>query len=49
MLETSIGPDSSALVVSFVAQEKNVLVEDLVKDVFTSGKGKGSSISLGLM
>ena len=30
-------------------QEKGVLLSDLVKDVFSSSEGKGSSIDLGLM
>ena len=49
MPETSIGLESGALVVSLAPQEKDVLLADLVKDVFASGKGKGSSIALGLM
>ena len=49
MTKTSIGPKSGDLVISLAPQEKDVLLLDLVKDVFSSGKGKGSSISLGLM
>lgn len=49
MPEISIGPDSGALVVSPASQEKDVLLADLVKDVFASSTGKGSSLALGLM
>jgi hypothetical protein len=49
MPETSLGPESGALVVSFASQEKDVLLVDLVKDVCASSKGKGSSLSLDLM
>ena len=49
MPKISIGPESSALVVCPASQEKDVLLADLVKDVFTSSIGKGSSLALGLM
>ena len=49
MPETSLGPESGALVVSPASQEKDVLLADLVKDVCASSKGKGSSLALGLM
>lgn len=49
MPEISIGPESGALVVSPASQEKDVLLADLVKDVFASSNGKGSSLALGLM
>ena len=47
MPKTSIGPESGALVISPPPQEKDVLLADFVKDVFSSCKGKGSSIALG--
>ena len=49
MPEISIGPEYGALVVSPASQEKDVLLADLVKYVFASSKGKGSSLALGLM
>ncbi len=49
MPETSIGLEFCALVVSLAPWEKDVLLADLVKDVFTFGKGKGSSLALGLL
>ena len=49
MPETSLGPESGALVVSPASQEKDALLADLVKDLFVLGKGKGSSLALGLM
>ena len=49
MLETSIGLEFGVLVICPAPQEKDVLLVDLIKDVFASGKGKGSSIALGLM
>ena len=49
MLETSLNPESGALVVYPASQEKDVLLADLVKDVYASSKGKGSSLALGLM
>ena len=39
MPETSLGPESGALVVSPASQEKDVLLADLVKDVCASSKG----------
>ena len=46
---TSIGSEFGVLVVSLASQENDILLPDLVKDVFTSSKGKRSSLALGLV
>ena len=47
--EVPIAPVSEALVTPVVLEDNDIILEDLVKDVLPSGKGKGSPLPLGLM